>query len=315
MRYLRQIIIALIAIALIGIFATYKLDFSNNFILLNRLQRLCAIVLVSITIAYSTIVFQTISSNKILTPSLMGYEHLFVFSQVIMLIILGSESNIFRSKSWGFVFAVILMVVYSFLLYIFLFRNKKRNVYFILLIGLVLGIFFNTSTQFLQMTIDPNEYGYIQRAVFASLNKTSTETLLMALVITVLVFLYLFRSFKYLNILSLGRETSFSLGVDYDKIARKQLLGISVLVAVSTALIGPITFVGVFISNISYKLSLTSTHKETIGYGIGITLILLLVAQLSIEHFLNYRHSLSVLINLIGGGYFILLIIKSLKNK
>ncbi len=310
----QEMIIGLAAILLVVLFLFFRAAVTDSFIMMGRLERLFTLVLVSLTIAYATITFQTISGNRILTPSLMGYEHLFVLSQVFMLMILGSDSALFRSKVWGFIFSTVMMVAYSFVLYIFLFRGHKKNVYYVLLIGLVLGIFFSTTTQFLQMAIDPNEYEYVQSAMFSSLGRTSMDTLLIALAIMAALFLYLKRYFKYLDILSLGREYAMGLGVDYDDLTRKQLLAISVLVSVSTALIGPITFVGIFVSGITYRLSDTASHAQTIGLAFGIALILMIGAEFIIEHILNYKHSLSVLINLLGGIYFFVLIIKKLRT-
>ncbi|TDS13095.1 iron chelate uptake ABC transporter family permease subunit [Sphingobacterium paludis] len=296
-------------------FLSYDIDFSNKFVVAGRMERLVALILVSISISYSTVVFQTISANKILTPSLMGYEYLYVFSQVLLLLIFGGNSLFFRSKELSFIFASSIMIVYSLVLYRVFFKRNKKNVYFILLIGLVLGIFFNTSTQFLQMIINPNEFGYIQGAMFSSLSRISIKTISIAIVTILIVIIYLSRFFKFLDILVLGREYSMGLGVDYDKIARNQLIAISVLIAVSTALIGPITFIGVFISNISYRLTNTYLHHRTITVAFFITAMFMLAAQFVIEHILNYRHSLGVLINLAGGLYFILLILRTLRTK
>lgn len=311
----RQAIIISLSVMLLGIlFIFFQADITDSFIMTGRLERLFTLVLVGMSVAYSTIVFQTISANKILTPSLMGYEHLFVLSQVLILMIFGSGSEFFRSKVWGFVFSVLIMIAYSFILYIFLFRRNKKNVYYILLIGLVIGMFFSTTTQFLQMAIDPNEYGYVQSAMFSSVGRTSIKTILIALAIMVVLFFYLKRYFKYLDVLTLGREYAIGLGVNYDNMAKKQLLAISVLVSVSTALIGPITFVGIFVSGITYRLSNTESHSRTIPLAFGIALILMVGAQFMIEHVLNYRHSLSVLINLLGGVYFFALIIKQFRK-
>lgn len=310
----QAVIINLAALLMMVLFVFFRADISDVFIMTGRLERLFTLVLVSLTLAYSTIVFQTISANRILTPSLMGYEHLFVLSQVLMLMALGSGSELVRSKLWGFVFSTAIMTAYSFALYIFLFRNHKKNVYYILLIGLVLGMFFSATTQFLQMAIDPNEYGYVQSAMFSSLGRTSIDTLAIALLVVAALLLYVKRYFRYLDVLSLGREYALGLGVDYDDLVRKQLLAISVLVSVSTALVGPITFVGIFVSGITYRLSATASHARIIGLAAGIALILMTGAQFAIEHILNYRHSLSVLINLLGGSYFFVLMIKQLRK-
>lgn len=311
----KEIFITVFTILLVLLFVFYNANISDGFIMLGRFERLFTLILVSVTVAYSTIVFQTISANKILTPSLMGYEHLFILSQVVMLMLFGSGNELlFQSKVWSFVVSMLFMIGYSFLLYTFLFRSHKNNVYYILLIGLVLGMFFYTTTQFLQMAIDPNEYAYVQSAMFSSLGKISMNTLLIASAILLGLFLYLKRYFRFLDVLNLGREYAMGLGVDYDSIAKKQLLAISVMVSISTALIGPITFVGIFVSGITYQLANTASHLKTIFIAFVICLILMISSQFTIEHFLNYRQSLSVIINLFGGVYFFILIIKQLRK-
>lgn len=301
-------------IVLLLVFVFFQVPLGNTFILTGRLQRVFALVLVSASVAYATLVFQTIANNKILTPSLMGYEHLFVLLQVLLLILFGGNSIFFQSKVLSFLLSTAVMIVYSFVLYLGLFRKNKKQIYYTLLIGLVLGIFFNTSTQFLHMTIDPNEFSYVQNAMFASIGRISFETIALAFMLMVLVFAYLMRYIKMLDILSLGRSYALGLGVDYDKIVKRQLLGISILVSISTALIGPITFVGIFVSGITYRISKTEKHQVNLIIAFAFCVILMLSAQFFIEHVFNYKHTLSVLINLLGGLYFLILILKLLRK-
>lgn len=301
-------------IVLLLVFVFFQAPLGNTFILTGRLQRVFALVLVSASVAYATLVFQTIANNKILTPSLMGYEHLFVLLQVLLLILFGGNSIFFQSKVLSFLLSTAVMILYSFVLYFGLFRKNKKQIYYTLLIGLVLGIFFNTSTQFLHMTIDPNEFSYVQNAMFASIGRISLETITLAFMLMVLVFAYLMRYVKMLDILSLGRSYALGLGVDYDKIVKRQLLGISILVSISTALIGPITFVGIFVSGITYRISKTEKHQVNLIIAFAFCMTLMLSAQFLIEHIFNYKHTLSVLINLLGGLYFLILILKLLRK-
>jgi len=299
---------------LLLLFVFFQAPWGNMFILTGRLQRLFALLLISASTAYSTLVFQTIANNKILTPSLMGYEHLFVLLQVLLLILFGGNSVFFQSKVLSFLLAMAVMILYSIVLYFWLFRKNKKQIYYILLIGLVLGVFFNTSTRFLQMAIDPNEFAYVQNAMFASIGRISLETLMLALGAIVLVLVYLMRYFNQLDVLSLGRSYARGLGVDYDKIVQKQLFGISILVSISTALIGPITFVGIFVSGITYRLSKTEKHGTNFIIAFAVCTLLMIGAQFLIEHIFNYKHTLSVLINLLGGLYFLILILKLLRK-
>lgn len=301
-------------VLLLLLFVFFDVPLTNMFILTSRLQRVLALVLISAAIAYATLVFQTIANNKILTPSLMGYEHLFVLLQLALLILFGGNSQFFQSKVLSFLLSTAVMILYSFVLYFGLFRSSKKQIYYILLIGLVLGVFFNTSTQFLQMTIDPNNFAYVQNAMFSSIGRISLETLMLASFLMVLVFIYLARYRNVLDILSLGRSYALGLGVEYDKVVQKQLLGISILVSISTALIGPITFVGIFVSGITYQISKMEKHRINLFIAFAVCMILMISAQFLIEHALNYKHNLSVLINLLGGLYFLILILKLLRK-
>lgn len=308
------IILYSIVCFVIILFLVHGVSFNHSFIIFGRLQRLCSLLLTAVAITYATLVFQSITTNKILTPSLMGYEHFYLLIQVVLLLLCGANSILIASKTFNFLLAAVLMILYSALLYRGFFKNRNKKLYFILLIGLVLSIFFHSTTQFLQMRIDPNEYAYVQQAMFSSLGRTSVATLLMAFALMLFTFIGLWRSFKYLDLINLGRNYARGLGVDYDRVVRWQLAGISILVSVSTALIGPITFVGIFVSGITYRLVTKASHRTTISFGFGVALILLISAQFLIERLFNYKQSLGVLVNLFGGVYFMFLLFKFLRK-
>lgn len=105
-----------------------------------------------------------------------------------------------------------------------------------------MGTFFQSLSTFMQVLIDPNEFLVIQNRMFASFNNMNTEILWLALIISFLAVLFTLKDLKNLDILSLGRENAINLGVDYDFVVKKFLVLISILVSVSTALVGPITF-------------------------------------------------------------------------
>ena len=56
-----------------------------------------------------------------------------------------------------------------------------------------------------------------------------------------------------LDVMSLGRENAINLGVNYDRMVMNMLILSSVLIATSTALVGPITFFGLIVANLSYQ--------------------------------------------------------------
>ncbi|MEP0661853.1 MAG: iron chelate uptake ABC transporter family permease subunit, partial [Roseobacter sp.] len=60
-----------------------------DFILVFRGTKLLALVIVATAIAVATILFQTLTSNRILTPSIMGFDALYVLFQTALIFTLG----------------------------------------------------------------------------------------------------------------------------------------------------------------------------------------------------------------------------------
>jgi ABC-type enterochelin transport system, permease component len=160
------------------------------------------------------------------------------------------------------------------------------------------------------MLIDPNEFTIIQGRMFASFNSINTSILWISLAAVAVILLYIGDYIKILDVLSLGREEAVNLGVNYDKIVKKMLVVTAVLVSTSTALVGPITFLGLLVVNLSREFLKTYRHSYLIAGAALISIAALLGGQLLIERIMNFNTTLSVIINFIGGAYFILLLLK-----
>lgn len=180
----------------------------------------------------------------------------------------------------------------------------------LLLVGLILGTLFQSVSAFMQMMIDPNEFLHIQDKMFASFNNINTNILLLSIAILMAIGLYSYRYLKILDVLSLGREHSINLGVNHDKTTKSMLLIISILVSVSTALVGPITFLGLLVVNLSREFLKTYKHKYLIIGSILISVLALVGGQLLTERVFNFSTPISVIINFVGGFYFIYLLLK-----
>ena len=80
-------------LAIIGWFVGQGLTADNyQFFLSRRIPKVLAIVLAAVAISASSLVFQTITNNRILTPSILGFDSLYLMIQVLMVVILGSTS-------------------------------------------------------------------------------------------------------------------------------------------------------------------------------------------------------------------------------
>lgn len=278
-----------------------------------RIPKTIALLLVASSIAFSSTVFQTLTNNRILTPSVLGLDSLYLFIQSLIVFLFGSSTLARLGENFNFILSVGLMVAFSLLLFQLLFKREERNIFFLLLVGLVMGTFFQSLSTFMQVLIDPNEFLVIQNRMFASFNNMNTEILWLALIISFLAVLFTLKDLKNLDILSLGRENAINLGVDYDFVVKKFLVLISILVSVSTALVGPITFLGLLVVNLARELLRTFRHKYLIVGAILIAFIALTFGQLIAERLLNFSTPISIIINFIGGLYFIFLLLKESK--
>lgn len=305
--------LVLITLILSGLFLFYKLPDNWEYALERRGYKVASILIVSCCIAYSSLVFQTLTNNKILTPSIMGFEAVYLLFQTLIVFVYGDKTFQVIKNSDNFFISIGLMMLFAFLLFILIFKRGKSNMYFLLLIGLVLGTLFGTVSSFLQFVIDPNEFLIIEGQMFASFNKINTDLFWYALVFMILSFIIGFRQIKNLDIIALGKETAVNLGLDYDKTVKLYLFIIAVLVAVSTALVGPMTFLGILVTNLTYELFKTYKHSILIPACCLVSCIAVLGGQFIVEQVFNFNTTISIIINFVGGIYFMFLLLKAKK--
>jgi len=309
------IILVLIALGLAGLYLFIHMNFqAMEYLLRTRLEKILAMLLCAVSIGVSTVVFQTITHNRILTPSIMGLDSVYMFIQTIVVFLFGSGTfAILQSDAYFFV-TILLMVGFAFGLYQLLFRRGENNLFLLLLVGLVLGTFFSSLSSFMQMIIDPNEFLLIQDSMFASFTDVNTNLLLVSAVIIILLCIYIFRYRHYFDVMSIGRDHAVNLGVPYEKIVKRMFLVIAVMVAVSTALVGPITFLGLLTANLAREFLQTFRHTYLLMAASLLSVIALLGGQLIVERIFSFSTPISVIINFVGGIYFIYLLVKESKK-
>ncbi len=303
--------LVILALILILFFIFWGLKSTNwRYFLSTRAPKVAAIIITGVAIAFSSLIFQTVTNNRILTPSVLGLDSLYILIQSFIVFILGSTSIFIINKNLNFLVAVSLMMIFSGFLFKSLFKKESSNIMILLLIGLILGTLFQSLTSFMQMMIDPNEFLHIQDKMFASFNNINTEILILSTIVICAIGIYSSKYIKIWDVLSLGREHSINLGIDYDKVIKKMLVIVSILVSISTALVGPITFLGLLVVNLSREFLKTFKHKDLIIGSALISIVALVGGQLLVERVFNFGTPISVIINFVGGFYFIYLLLK-----
>nr|WP_314483298.1 iron chelate uptake ABC transporter family permease subunit [uncultured Pseudomonas sp.] len=297
--------------ALATLFVLINAGADLPYLIPKRLVRLAAMVIGGVCVACSAIAFQTLSGNRILTPAIMGYEAVYLLLQALLVLGMGVQGLTVLGSEGNFLLSVLLMLGYSWALHRWLFRDGKSNVYFLLLVGLVLTMVMTTFTQFVQLKVSPGEFSMLLGYTQASFNRASPQVLLYSAALVAGLCVLLARAVPVLDVLALGRDQAISLGVDYRRKVRLLLALIAALVAVSTSLLGPTAFMGVFVANITYALAGTFRHRVTLALGSAVAIAVFIAAQLLVEHVFNYRTTVGILVNLVCGTYFLALMVRN----
>ncbi|MFD1738913.1 iron chelate uptake ABC transporter family permease subunit [Bacillus salitolerans] len=315
MAYKTKLIsLTILSICLIALFLFWDIGEHWEYVLPKRAIKIFAIIITGSCIAFSTIVFQTITNNRILTPSLIGLDSLYLLIQTVIVFLFGGTTLAMMSREYHFLLSVGLMIIFALLLFKYIFKKEGKNIYFLLLIGIIMGTFFESISSFMQLLIDPNEFLVVQDSMFASFNNVNTDLLLISVVLLVAITVYFSRFVKFLDVISLGRDEAVNLGVNYDHVVKRLLIVIAVLVSISTALVGPITFLGLLVANVAHEFLRTYRHSFLISGSILISIVALVGGQFLVERVFTFSTTISVIINFVGGVYFIYLLLKENKT-
>ena len=306
-------ILGIIAMITISLFLFQGLNSRNwDYNLSKRIPKIIAIIVTSGSIAFSSMIFQTITNNRILTPSILGLDSLYTFCQTLSVFVFGIDSIMMTNRNINFFVSVLIMILGTIILYNCVFK-KGSNVFLLLLVGTVLGTLFKSISSFMQVLIDPNDFISLQSKLFASFSSINTDIVFISIIALIVIWIIVRGDIKKFDVMLLGREASINLGVDHDKMSKKLLLVVAILVSISTALVGPITFLGLLVVNLSYQFFNTYKHTYLISGSILISIIALVGGQFIVERILNFSSTVSIIINFVGGLYFIYLLLKEAK--
>lgn len=276
-----------------------------------RTPKLIVMMLTAFCIGSASIVFQSLINNTIVTPCLLGMNSLYILVHTVVVFVLGSTSVLVTTKLFSFSLDLAIMALAAVAIYGVLFKKTKGNVLYILLAGSVMATFFSSITSTLQRIMDPNEYDTLQNALIASFHKVNSGIIVFAVIGILAVIVFLRKDLALLDVITLGKDQAVNLGVDYDRTVRRLLIGVTLYIAIATALVGPISFLGLVVANLSRQLMKTYKHTYLIAASTLIGTVTLLGGQALIERMFHFSTNISVFINVGGGIYFLYLILRN----
>lgn len=274
-----------------------------------RTPKLIAMLITAFAIGGASMVFQSIINNTIVTPCLLGMNSLYTLIHTAVVFFAGSGSVLAVNSNVAFGVDLILMGITATIIYSYLFKKTKYNVLYVLLIGTVLTSFFSSIQTTLTRVMDPNEYDSLLNTLVASFSNINSEIIVFSVIVLGTVAFALRKDLALLNVITLGKDQAINLGVDYDRCIRRLLLGVTLFIAVATAMVGPISFWGLIIANLARQLLRTYRHGQLILGSALFGMVVLVGGQFLVEHVFAYAIPVSVFITVGGGIYFLYLLL------
>ena len=274
-----------------------------------RVPKLIVMLIAAFAIGGASLMFQSIINNTIVTPCLLGMNSLYTLIHTAVVFAAGSGSILAVNANLAFAADLVIMGASATVIYGYLFKKTNYNVLYVLLIGTVLTSFFSSIQSTLTRVMDTNEYDSLLSTLVASFSNVNSEIILFSLVVLAVLIFVLRKDLALLDVLTLGKAQAINLGVDYDRSIRRLLLGVTLAIAVATAMVGPISFMGLIIANLSRQLLKTYRHSQLILGSVFFGMIILVAGQLIVEHVYSYAIPISVFITVGGGIYFLYLLL------
>ena len=305
-----------------------------------RTPKLITMLIAAFCIGTASIVFQSIISNRIVTPCLLGMNGLYILIHVAITYFAidksfvhiadainpilapitnllspgGAASRGITSKEIAFVVDLIIMGFAGSVIYGYLFKKTRYNILYVLLTGTVLATLFTSLSNTMIRVMDPNEYDQMLAELVAGFDHVNDKLIFIGIACIIITILVFRKDIKLLDVISLGKNRAISLGVDYDKTVRRLLIGVTFFITIATAMVGPISFLGLIIANLSRELFKTYKHSYLMIGSFLMGVVVLFGGQTLIEHVFGFGTQISVFINLFGGIYFLYLVLKNKGN-
>lgn len=281
-----------------------------KFFLRRRIPRILAMYVLGIGIGTATTMFQTVTRNRILTPSILGVDAMYLAFNSAMLFIFSTEAVFFKNSYISFAGSTAFTIGCTLFIHKVLFGSNRFGIDKIVLIGIVIGTLFKSVSTLIEIMLDPNEFTLVQDMSFASINNLQTGLLYMALPAIIAIVVYVYRLSHMMDVMALGRDHSINLGIEYDVKVRLLLLLVAVTMSLTTSLVGPMAFFGIILINLARETIQSVSHKELIKFSSAYGVLALVGAQFVLERFLNNLMPIGVLISFAGGLYFIIVLVR-----
>ncbi|MFY0617492.1 iron chelate uptake ABC transporter family permease subunit [Shimia sp.] len=310
MRARSTLICAMLLALSCVLFMTLGAKGNWDFVLWFRGRKLAALLIVGAAVSTATVLFQTISRNHILTPSIMGFDALYTLIVALAVFSLGAAGFNHIPSEFVFFVHIALLIGAALILFGTLLGQHRTDLMRMVLTGIIVGVLFRSLSSFIYRMIDPSEFATIQVSSYARFNYIDLNLLWISAGLTFVTLSLSWQMRRQLDVLGLGFEMATNLGEPVARRQKQALILVAILVAVSTALVGPVAFLGLLVVSIARLITPNETHAVLIPLSAMIAGIVLVAGQTILERVLGLSTPLAVVIDFVGGFVFLTLLLR-----
>lgn len=271
-----------------------------------RATSVTVILVVAWCQALATVAFQTITNNRIITPSIMGFESLYRLIQTSIVFFFGTTGLTSMNSTGQYLMQVGLMVALAALLYGRLLQSERTNIHQTLLLGIVIGTGLGGLSTYMQNLLNPSAFDILSARLIGNVSNADVSQLTVATPLAVVAGGLLLTMSRTLDVLGLGRDAAIGLGVDHRRNSLVILMLTAVLMAVSTSLVGPMSFLGFLVAMTAYQLSDTHEHRFVLPMAWLVGVVILGGAYFILRHIFYATGSVGIIIEAVGGTFFLI---------
>ncbi|WEK62162.1 MAG: iron chelate uptake ABC transporter family permease subunit [Candidatus Microbacterium colombiense] len=276
----------------------------------HRATNITVMAVVAVAQAVATVAFQTVTNNRIITPSIMGFESLYRVVQTTTVYLFGVAGLVAIQGLWQFGIQIAIMVSLAMALYGWLLSGRYGNLQLMLLIGIVIGGGLGAISTFMQRLLTPSEFDVLAARLFGNVSNADASYLPLAIPLCVGASALLWMRARRLNLMALGPDAARSLGLDHRRELFVVLFLVAVLMATSTALVGPMTFLGFLVATLAYQFADSHDHRLIFPVAVLTAFTILAGAYFVMKNVFYAQGMVSILIELVGGAVFLIVILR-----
>lgn len=276
-----------------------------------RLPRVLLCAITGSILAVSGVLMQGLFRNPIVEPGLVGTSSGAALGASIVFVMAPAFSPAMKSFTGPWLLPLAAFcgaLLASFIVYSLAKNARRVSVLSLLLIGIAINAVCLSGTGFMSYIARDPQARSITFWNLGTFSGASWQQVFIVGAIAVIGFIISFRYSKQLNALLLGEEEALYLGVDPDRLKKRIMLLNTAMVAVATAFVGVIAFMGLIVPHV-LRLLIGSDNKRLLPAAMLLGAALLTLADMCARLLLAPAElPIGIITSIVGAPVFIILL-------